>query len=161
MSRSKSWALKLKMVKVSRAGPIPGCLVLKALFFNFLVLMRRGHEYKFHLGRTLLIDIRRRLSRWKMKMLSDWRAAHGIREEGLELSKLQELAKVIEPCGGLLSSPDSWSWTLNNSGGYTVASSRNMIDSRLLRKGVLRLGGFDMLPNISEHLRLEVNGRTP
>ncbi|GJS07463.1 hypothetical protein Tco_0364259 [Tanacetum coccineum] len=39
---------------------------------------------------------------------------------------------------GLVSSPpppDSWSWTLNNSGGYTVASSRNMIDSRLLPKG--------------------------
>ncbi|GJY97028.1 RNA-directed DNA polymerase, eukaryota [Tanacetum coccineum] len=51
---------------------------------------------------------------------------------GLELTQVEELAKVINPVV-LTQSPDSWSWTLNNSGGYTVASSRNMIDSRLFR----------------------------
>ncbi|GKA11321.1 hypothetical protein Tco_0690754 [Tanacetum coccineum] len=54
---------------------------------------------------------------------------------GLELTQVEELAKVINPMV-LTQSPDSWSWTLNNSGGYTVASSRNMIDSRLLPKPV-------------------------
>ncbi|GKC44323.1 RNA-directed DNA polymerase, eukaryota, reverse transcriptase zinc-binding domain protein [Tanacetum coccineum] len=58
-------------------------------------------------------------------------------ERGLELTQVEELAKVINPVV-LTQSPDSWSWTLNNSGGYTVASSRNMIDSRLLPKGDLK-----------------------
>ncbi|GJW10407.1 RNA-directed DNA polymerase, eukaryota, reverse transcriptase zinc-binding domain protein [Tanacetum coccineum] len=49
---------------------------------------------------------------------------------GLELTQVEELAKVINPVV-LTQSPDSWSWTLNNSGGYTVASSRNMIDELL------------------------------
>ncbi|GKD32134.1 RNA-directed DNA polymerase, eukaryota, partial [Tanacetum coccineum] len=44
-------------------------------------------------------------------------------------------------------SPDSWSWTLNNSGGYTVASSRNMIDSRLLPKGDLKTRWIRYVPN--------------
>ncbi|GJR02972.1 hypothetical protein Tco_1002750 [Tanacetum coccineum] len=74
---------------------------------------------------------------------------------GLELTQVEELAKVINPVV-LTQSPDSWSWTLNNSGGYTVASSRNMIDSRLLPKGDQRLVDFDMFPQ-SEHLRLEGN----
>ncbi|GKB77139.1 hypothetical protein Tco_0944034, partial [Tanacetum coccineum] len=46
-----------------------------------------------------------------------------------------------------LESPDSWSWTLNNSGGYTVASSRNMIDSRLLPKGDLKTRWIRYVPN--------------
>ncbi|GKB10443.1 hypothetical protein Tco_1033529 [Tanacetum coccineum] len=59
------------------------------------------------------------------------------REEGWNSLKLKILAKVINPVV-LTQSPDSWSWTLNNSGGYTVASSRNMIDSRLLPKVYLK-----------------------
>ncbi|GKB40959.1 RNA-directed DNA polymerase, eukaryota, reverse transcriptase zinc-binding domain protein [Tanacetum coccineum] len=47
----------------------------------------------------------------------------------------------------LTQSPDSWSWTLNNSGGYTVASSRNMIDSRLLPKGDLKTRWIRYVPN--------------
>ncbi|GKC71538.1 hypothetical protein Tco_1117421, partial [Tanacetum coccineum] len=43
-------------------------------------------------------------------------------------SNPQEL--ILLKKGNLVESPDSWSWTLNNSDGYTVASSRNMIDSR-------------------------------
>ncbi|GKC18061.1 hypothetical protein Tco_1014843 [Tanacetum coccineum] len=43
---------------------------------------------------------------------------------GLELTQVEELAKVINTVV-FTQSPDSWSWTLNNSGGYTVASSRN------------------------------------
>ncbi|GJS02431.1 RNA-directed DNA polymerase, eukaryota, reverse transcriptase zinc-binding domain protein [Tanacetum coccineum] len=58
-------------------------------------------------------------------------------EQRLELTQVEELAKVINPVV-LTQSPDSWSWTLNNSGGYTVVSSRNMIDSRLLPKGDLK-----------------------
>ncbi|GJX19194.1 hypothetical protein Tco_0221871 [Tanacetum coccineum] len=53
---------------------------------------------------------------------------------GLELTQVEELAKVINPVV-LTQSPDSWSWTLNNSGGYTVAVSvKKQIDSRLLPK---------------------------
>ncbi|GJV13261.1 RNA-directed DNA polymerase, eukaryota, reverse transcriptase zinc-binding domain protein, partial [Tanacetum coccineum] len=58
--------------------------------------------------------------------------------DGLELTQVEELAKVINPVV-LTQSPDSWSWTLNNSGGYTVASSRNMIDSRLLPKEMIMI----------------------
>ncbi|GJU23992.1 RNA-directed DNA polymerase, eukaryota [Tanacetum coccineum] len=46
------------------------------------------------------------------------------------------------------------SWTLNNSGGYTVASSRNMIDSRLLPKGDLKTRWIRYVPNKWNHLRL-------
>ncbi|GJQ95008.1 RNA-directed DNA polymerase, eukaryota, reverse transcriptase zinc-binding domain protein [Tanacetum coccineum] len=60
--------------------------------------------------------------------------------------KLKELEKVITPVV-LTSDPDSWSWTLNNSGGYTVASSRNMIDSRLLPKGDLKTRWIRYVPN--------------
>ncbi|GKF85322.1 hypothetical protein Tco_0250220, partial [Tanacetum coccineum] len=65
---------------------------------------------------------------------------------GLELTQVEELAKVINPVV-LTQSPDSWSWTLNNSGGYTVASSRNMIDSRLLPKGDLKTRWIRYVPN--------------
>ncbi|GJS45683.1 RNA-directed DNA polymerase, eukaryota, reverse transcriptase zinc-binding domain protein [Tanacetum coccineum] len=65
---------------------------------------------------------------------------------GLELIQVEELAKVINPVV-LTQSPDSWSWTLNNSGGYTVASSRNMIDSRLLPKGDLKTRWIRYVPN--------------
>ncbi|GKA27960.1 hypothetical protein Tco_0714128 [Tanacetum coccineum] len=75
---------------------------------------------------------------------------------GLELTQVEELAKVINPVG-LTQSPDLWSWTLNNSGGYTVASSRNMIDHVLLPKGDQILGGFYMFPKQSEHRRLGGN----
>ncbi|GKD81605.1 hypothetical protein Tco_1348444, partial [Tanacetum coccineum] len=65
---------------------------------------------------------------------------------GLELTQVEELAKVINPVV-LTQSPDSWSWTLNNSGGYTVASSRNMTDSRLLPKGDLKTRWIRYVPN--------------
>ncbi|GJW91781.1 RNA-directed DNA polymerase, eukaryota [Tanacetum coccineum] len=65
---------------------------------------------------------------------------------GLGTHSSEELAKVINPVV-LTQSPDSWSWTLNNSGGYTVASSRNMIDSRLLPKGDLKTRWIRYVPN--------------
>ncbi|GJZ81746.1 RNA-directed DNA polymerase, eukaryota [Tanacetum coccineum] len=67
-------------------------------------------------------------------------------ERRAELTQVEELAKVINPVV-LTQSPDSWSWTLNNSGGYTVASSRNMIDSRLLPKGDLKTRWIRYVPN--------------
>ncbi|GJU16619.1 hypothetical protein Tco_1144585 [Tanacetum coccineum] len=65
--------------------------------------------------------------------------------------------ELVSPDSGSKSnSPDSWSWTLNNSGGYTVASSRNMIDSRLLRKVIIKTRvEFDMFQQVT--LRLEGN----
>ncbi|GJS98721.1 hypothetical protein Tco_0819891 [Tanacetum coccineum] len=75
---------------------------------------------------------------------------------GLELTQVEELAKVINPVV-LTQSPDSWSWTLNNSGGYTVASSRNMIDSRLLPKGDLKTRWIRYVPNKVNTFAWKVN----
>ncbi|GKF23273.1 hypothetical protein Tco_0075595, partial [Tanacetum coccineum] len=43
-------------------------------------------------------------------------------------------------------SQDRWTWSLTNSDEYTVASSRNLIDSRLLPKGELKTRWIRYVP---------------
>nr|GEW35694.1 RNA-directed DNA polymerase, eukaryota [Tanacetum cinerariifolium] len=56
---------------------------------------------------------------------------------GLEDSQVEALASLVHPVV-LNYSQDIWSWTLNISGEYTVASTRYLIDTRLLSKGELK-----------------------
>nr|GEW60325.1 RNA-directed DNA polymerase, eukaryota, reverse transcriptase zinc-binding domain protein [Tanacetum cinerariifolium] len=54
---------------------------------------------------------------------------------GVEQTQVNELTTLIQQ---IILSPmqDRWIWTLNNSGGFSVASIRNRIDSMTLTKGV-------------------------
>nr|GEU85461.1 RNA-directed DNA polymerase, eukaryota [Tanacetum cinerariifolium] len=56
---------------------------------------------------------------------------------GLEETQVEELSKLVQPVDlNLLQ--DKWTWSLNRSSEYTIASSRYLIDVRLLPKGELK-----------------------
>ncbi|GJR01442.1 RNA-directed DNA polymerase, eukaryota [Tanacetum coccineum] len=158
MCKSKIMGIEVDNGKVSRAATKFGCLVLKAPFL-YLGSYVGGDMNKIQSWKDIIDRIRRRLSRWKMKMLSIGGRLMLIKSRRAGTHQVEELAKVINHVV-LTQSPDSWSWTLNNSGGYTVASSRNMIDSRLLPKGDLKTRWIRYFPT-SDHLRLEVMTNIP
>ncbi|GJZ85547.1 zinc finger, CCHC-type containing protein [Tanacetum coccineum] len=95
-----------------------------------------GDMKKFNLWKVINDRIRRRSIKMEDENVNDWRAA-----------QLNQMLLGSDAIFSHVNSPDSWSWTLNNSGGYTVASSRNMIDSRLLPKGDLKTRWIRYVPN--------------
>nr|GEX59138.1 RNA-directed DNA polymerase, eukaryota, reverse transcriptase zinc-binding domain protein [Tanacetum cinerariifolium] len=64
---------------------------------------------------------------------------------GLEETQVEELSKLVQPVD-LNLSQDKWTWSLNRSGEYTVASSRYLIDVRLLPKGELKTRWIRFVP---------------
>ncbi|GJZ65074.1 RNA-directed DNA polymerase, eukaryota [Tanacetum coccineum] len=64
---------------------------------------------------------------------------------GVEKSQVEELVAMVQSVN-LTHSQDRWTWLLNKSGEYTVASSRNLIDSRLLPKGELKTRWIRYVP---------------
>ncbi|GKD77838.1 RNA-directed DNA polymerase, eukaryota, reverse transcriptase zinc-binding domain protein [Tanacetum coccineum] len=64
---------------------------------------------------------------------------------GVEKSQVEELVAMVQYVN-LTHSQDRWTWLLNKSGEYTVASSRNLIDSRLLPKGELKTRWIRYVP---------------
>ncbi|GJX75099.1 RNA-directed DNA polymerase, eukaryota, reverse transcriptase zinc-binding domain protein [Tanacetum coccineum] len=56
---------------------------------------------------------------------------------GVEQSQVEEMTVILHSIS-LNHSQDRWTWSLTNSGEYTIASARSLIDSRLLPKGDMK-----------------------
>nr|GFA62840.1 RNA-directed DNA polymerase, eukaryota, reverse transcriptase zinc-binding domain protein [Tanacetum cinerariifolium] len=69
MSKSKILGVHVDNVKVSRAANTLGCLVLKTLFL-YLGSFVGGAMHRLQAWNDIVDRVRRRLSKWKMKMLS-------------------------------------------------------------------------------------------
>nr|GFB61669.1 RNA-directed DNA polymerase, eukaryota [Tanacetum cinerariifolium] len=69
MSKSKILGVHVDNVKVSRAANKRGCLVLKTLFL-YLGSFMGGAMHRLQAWNDIIDQVKRRLSKWKMKMLS-------------------------------------------------------------------------------------------
>ncbi|GKA76939.1 RNA-directed DNA polymerase, eukaryota [Tanacetum coccineum] len=65
--------------------------------------------------------------------------------EGVEQSHVEEMTAILHSVS-LNHSQDRWTWSLTNSGEYTVASARSLIDSRLLPKGDMKTRWIRYVP---------------
>ncbi|GJS36384.1 RNA-directed DNA polymerase, eukaryota, reverse transcriptase zinc-binding domain protein [Tanacetum coccineum] len=64
---------------------------------------------------------------------------------GVEQSQVEEMTAILHSVS-LNHSQDRWTWSLTNSGEYTVASARSLIDSRLLPKGDMKTRWIRYVP---------------
>ncbi|GKA38007.1 hypothetical protein Tco_0724572 [Tanacetum coccineum] len=123
MSKQNLWALKFIMVNLSKRRQIR-CDTRSKEELNEIV----GKEL-IHVGLKIIKEVSVRLEGKVTCGVMGQAIRIGFPDTSdrrLELTQVEELAKVINP-GCLLGPPDSWSWTLNNSGVIAVLSSRNMI----------------------------------
>nr|GEV41240.1 nucleotide-binding alpha-beta plait domain-containing protein [Tanacetum cinerariifolium] len=135
MSKSKILGVHVDNVKVSRAANIFGCLVLKTPFL-YLGSFVGGAMHRLQAWNDIVDRVRRRLSKWKMKMLSIGGRLTLVKSVlgGAEQTQTDELAALMQPVT-LTPISDRWTWTLNSSGEFSVASVRNLIDVKIFPKG--------------------------
>ncbi|GJX03209.1 RNA-directed DNA polymerase, eukaryota [Tanacetum coccineum] len=207
MSKSKIMGIHVNNDNVSRAAEKLGCLVLKPPF-TYLGSMVGGDMHRLQSGNDMVDRVKRRLSKWKMKMLliggrltlvksvlgsmpifhmslfkSSFRLGNGdstllwddpwhvggilkdrfprvyaletfksvtvgdklahpslshsfrrMPRGGAELSQFVEFTEMMQQ---VILAPvsDRWTWTLNNSGEFSVASVRKLIDDKVCTGG--------------------------
>nr|GEX64593.1 RNA-directed DNA polymerase, eukaryota [Tanacetum cinerariifolium] len=144
LSKSKIMGIGVDAEKVSKAAIKLGCLILKNPFL-YLGIYVGGNMNRIQSWDDIVNRVKSRLSKWKMKMLSIGGRITRWPRGVAEISQMEKLKNMIDPVS-LKQGKDSWVWSMDTSGMYSVASVRNLIDSCLLPSSGLKTRWIRYVP---------------